>query len=91
MITVRLYLLQVEGIARNKIRIKKMNTLTQNNLIKAGGNLWEKGNASRVYLDNSSIEKAFDLKLSDTATYLGQFKSIGQSKVWFDCKNETLH
>lgn len=68
-----------------------MTNLNKENLLSAGGNEWAKGNASRVYLNDESIAKAFDLKLSETARFLGQFKSIGKAKVWFNCKTETLH
>jgi hypothetical protein len=68
-----------------------MTTLNKETLIAAGGNFWEKGSLERVYLNDASIAKAFDLKLDDKAEYAGQFKNIGKAKVWFDCKKETLH
>ena len=68
-----------------------MSNLTKENLIEAGGNLWEKGSISRVYLNNDTIAKAFSLVMDDRAAYKGQFKSIGKARVWFDCKNGTLH
>lgn len=68
-----------------------MIELNADMMIKAGGNVWEKGSLSRIYLTDESIEKAFDLKLSETAKWVGEFKSIGKAKVWFDCKKNTLH
>ncbi len=68
-----------------------MTIINKQTLIAAGGNIWEKRSLERVYLNDESIAKAFDLKLDDKATYLGKFKSIGKAKVWFDCKKETLH
>ncbi len=65
--------------------------VTELQLIERGGNVWEKGSIKRIYLDNDSIAKSFNLKLDDTATYKGQFKSINKAKVWFNCSTRTLH
>lgn len=68
-----------------------MTNLNKETLMVAGGNHWEKGSLERIYLDDNSIAKAFGLKLDAAASYLGQFKSIGKAKVWFNCKTDTLH
>jgi hypothetical protein len=69
----------------------KVKDLSKEMLIEAGGKHWEKGTLERVYLNDESIAKAFDLKLVEKQRFGGEFSPIKKAKVWFDCKSETMH
>ena len=41
-----------------------MMAITPESMIEAGGNLWEKGSMKRIYLNDTALDKLFDLDLS---------------------------
>jgi len=63
--------------------------LSKEKLIEMGGNLWEKGSASRVYLNDSVIEK-MGFKIVNEAKYANEFRGLGKAKLYFDCIKNVL-
>ena len=66
-----------------------MNTITTEQMIAAGGNLWEKGNAKRVYLNDTALIALFDISESDAIT-LKQTKPAKKS-TYFCINSESFY
>jgi len=65
--------------------------LSKEKLIELGGKFWEKGNMERVYFDDGLYSKVFDLKLTDSPKWANESKPLRRSKLYFNCKKQTLH
>lgn len=63
--------------------------INKEKLIEMGGNLWEKNGMSRVYLNDSVLEK-MGFKIVDIARYADEFRGIGKAKLYFDCNKNCL-
>lgn len=57
--------------------------ITKEMLIELGGNLWEKGNSSRVYVNDEVLTK-LGFKIVDVARYADEFRGLGKEKLYFD-------
>ena len=65
--------------------------LTKQNLIGAGGKLWEKENIERIYL-NDKVTSAMGFKVTESISGVGaKIKPLKKAKLWFDCNTKTLH
>lgn len=52
-------------------------------LVSMGGNLWEKGSLSRVYV-NDEILKKLGFNIVDVARYANEFRGLGKEKLYYD-------
>ena len=66
-----------------------MNTITTEQMIAAGGNLWEKGSAKRIYLNDAALVALFDISESD-ALALKQAKPAKKS-TYFCMNSESFY
>lgn len=71
-----------------------MKTITQEQVLANGGNAWENesGSIKRIYINQDTFVKLFKKHFDE---YGNQFKDVmhhaKNSKIWFDCNDNTLH
>lgn len=63
--------------------------LSKEKLIEMGGKLWEKNGLSRVYINDSVLEK-MGFKIVDVARYADEFRGLGKAKLYYDCEKNVL-
>lgn len=63
--------------------------LSKEILVGMGGKLWEKNGISRVYLNDSVLEK-MGFKIVNIARYADEFRGLGKAKLYYDCEKNVL-
>jgi len=69
-----------------------MNTITQEQVLEAGGKVWERGDMKRVYINQDTFKKLFDAHFKEYGTQFTKVIDVAKkAKTWYDCNTNTLH